>query len=283
MHNAAGNAALMQRISGLAACRELGGLAARSYRAWPRDRGSNSGLPAVQWAGVRVFTGAAAAPGRRLGRLRGRRFVFAGQTHRLFSTEPSGEPGSSAGHRGISVVGIPDPITWIRCKVIMYLIELYFELGITSVEFDNGVKQALVHVSNKMSRGKFEELRGLVSNEMVNYVEKKCKSLTDAQRQQLAISMDDIIFLLPEDVSVFFDQNGRKFCFVVMRFWLLSTLEGPDDPEGSKIFKVTSDEDGGPRRKIVTAVYEFHRELTTGAPPDWTVTNVWHWHWKLAE
>uniref|UniRef100_A0A667WVM8 Si:dkey-82o10.4 n=1 Tax=Myripristis murdjan TaxID=586833 RepID=A0A667WVM8_9TELE len=145
---------------------------------------------------------------------------------------PSGEPGSSAGHRGISVVGIPDPITWIRCKVIMYLIELYFELGITSVEFDNGVKQ------------------------MVNYVEKKCKSLTDAQRQQLAISMDDIIFLLPEDVSVFFDQNGRKFCFVVMRFWLLSTLEGPDDPEGSKIFKVTSDEDGGPRRKIVTAVYE---------------------------
>lgn len=27
----------------------------------------------------------------------------------------------------------------------------------------------------------------------------------------------------------------------------------------------------------------FHRELTRGAAPDWTITNVWHWHWKQAE
>lgn len=89
--------------------------------------------------------------------------------------------------------------------------------------------------------------------------------------------------MLPEDVSVVFDQYGRKFCFVVMRFWLLSTYEGPDDPEGTKIFKVDSSEDGSPQRKIVTAVYEFQRELTNGASPDWTVTTVWHWHWKVAE
>lgn len=55
---------------------------------------------------------------------------------------------------------------------------------------------------------------------------------------------------------LFFSLAGRKFCFVIMRFWLLSTHEGPDDPEGSKIFKVASSEDGGPQKKIVTAVYE---------------------------
>ncbi|XP_078143445.1 m-AAA protease-interacting protein 1, mitochondrial isoform X3 [Centroberyx gerrardi] len=276
----------MQRITSLAACRELGGLATRTSRACPGKRSPDSRRPAAHrqravWhhvCPVRPFTGEPAAPGRGLCGLRGRRVVFAGQKHRLFSTERGDEPGSSGGHPGISV--------------------------------------ALVHISNMMSSGRFKELRGIVSNEMVDYVEKKCKSLSDLQRQQLAASMDDIVFLLPEDVSVVFDQYaqvpasllwinngqkpllltelllvsgcpllppGRKFCFVVMRFWLLSTLEGPDDPEGTKIFKVASSEDGGPQKKIVTAVYEFHRELTRGAPPDWTVTNVWHWPWKMAE
>ncbi|XP_031135238.1 m-AAA protease-interacting protein 1, mitochondrial [Sander lucioperca] len=280
----------MQRITSHAACRELGGLAACIPGGCSWKRGpACSRQPAVhrQWAWVcvlpaRPFTGLPGAQSRRLCR---RRFEFAGQKHRLFSSQPGadGPPGSSSGQPAVSVVGIPDPITWIRCKLIMYLIDLYFELDINSVEFERGVKQALVHVSNMMSSGRYHKLVGIMSNEMIDYVQTRCRSLTDAQRRQLAVTMDDIIFIFPEDVSVVFDQYGRKFCFVVMRCWLLSTYEGPDDPEGTKIFKVASSEDGGPQKKIVTAVYEFQRELTTGASPDWTVTTVWHWHWKLAE
>lgn len=44
---------------------------------------------------------------------------------------------------------------------------------------------------------------------MIDYVETKCRSLTDAQRQQLAVTMEDIVFMLPEDVSVVFDQYGE--------------------------------------------------------------------------
>lgn len=119
---------------------------------------------------------------------------------------------------------------------------------------------------------------------MLEYVEKRCGSLTDAQRKQLGVQMDDIVFVLPEDISVVFDQYGqfvksehgmrkwyeqqdglwflsfflagRKFCYIVMRFWILSSHEGADDPEGTKIFKVGSSEDGDPQKKIVTAVYE---------------------------
>uniref|UniRef100_A0A3P8P1Y0 Si:dkey-82o10.4 n=1 Tax=Astatotilapia calliptera TaxID=8154 RepID=A0A3P8P1Y0_ASTCA len=166
-------------------------------------------------------------------------------------------PKESSGRRpAISVVGIPDPITWIRCKVIMFALDLYFELDVNSEEFERGVKQALVHVSNKMSNGRYHELKGIVSNEMLEYVEKRCGSLTDAQRKQLGVQTDDIVFVLPEDISVVFDQYGRKFCYIVMRFWILSSHEGPDDPEGTKIFKVGSSEDGGPQKKIVTAVYD---------------------------
>ncbi|XP_074508955.1 m-AAA protease-interacting protein 1, mitochondrial [Sebastes fasciatus] len=278
----------MQRITSLAAGRQLGGLSACSAGLCAWKSGSTCREhPAVhrQRAGVcvrpvRPLTG---GPGRRLSR---RRVVFASQKHRLFSSQPGGDeppPGSSGGQPAVSVVGIPDPITWIRCRVIMYLTNLYFELDINSVEFERGVKQALVHVSNMMSIGRYHSLKGIVSNEMIDYVQTRCGSLTEAQRQQLAVTMEDIIFMLPEDVSVVFDKFGRKFCFVVMRFYLLSTYDGPDDPEGINIFKVASSEDGVPQKKIVTAVYEFHRELTSGASPDWTVETVWHWHWKQAE
>nr|XP_019962472.1 PREDICTED: m-AAA protease-interacting protein 1, mitochondrial-like [Paralichthys olivaceus] len=274
----------MQRIVGLAASLEIGGLAACrpglcAWRTGPSDR--QQPVLQRQWAGTtaRPFTGAAGRV------LCGRRAVFVGQKLRLFSSQPGadGPAGSSGGKPAISVVGIPDTLTWIRCKVVMYLVYLYFELDLNSAEFDRGVKQALVHVSNVMSSGRYHQLRGIVSNEIVEHIEKSCRSLTNAQRQQLAVTMEDIIFLLPEDVSVVFDQYGRKFIFIVMRFWLLSTHEGPDDPEATQIFKVASSEDGSPQKKITTAVYEFHRELTRGASPDWTVTTVWHWHWTLAK
>lgn len=43
---------------------------------------------------------------------------------------------------------------------------------------------------------------------MREYVEEKCKTLTVEQRKQLAVMMNDIVFLLPEDVSVVFDEEG---------------------------------------------------------------------------
>lgn len=43
---------------------------------------------------------------------------------------------------------------------------------------------------------------------MREYVEEKCKALTVDQRKQLAVMMNDIVFLLPEDVSVVFDEEG---------------------------------------------------------------------------
>lgn len=62
---------------------------------------------------------------------------------------------------------------------------------------------------------------------------------------------------LQVSVVVFFPcVAGRKFCFVVMRFWILATHNGPDDPEATKIFRLASSEDGVPQKKIVTAVYE---------------------------
>ncbi|CAN9514394.1 unnamed protein product [Ophioblennius macclurei] len=275
----------MQRITSRAACTAGACVRARPAAGGPRTATGTGTGTGVALRPVRPLSSSSSTePGWRFGR---RRVVFAGDGRRLFCTQKSGSgsdsgSGSEGGQRpAVSVVGIPDPFTWIRCKVQMSLIDLYFDLDMDSEEFHRGIKQALVHVSDKLSRGRYHELHGVVSREVIEYLEDKCKSLSATQRQQLAVQMDDIIFVLPEEVSVIFDNYGKKFCSIVMRFWLLSAHEGPDDPEGIKIFKVASSEDGGPQKKIATAVYEFHRELTRGAPEEWTVITVWHYGWTL--
>nr|XP_057909643.1 m-AAA protease-interacting protein 1, mitochondrial [Doryrhamphus excisus] len=216
----------------------------------------------------------------------GKRVVFWGQNQRMFCSQVGAEDpgGESPGRQpDISVVGIPDPLTWIRCKVIFFFIELYFDLDVNSKDFERGVKQAVVHISSLMSKGKYFQLNGVVSTEMIRYIEEKCQPLSECQRQHLSIRLEDILFVHPEDISVVFDAHGRKFCNVVMRLWHLSSHEGPDDPEGSRIFEVSPSRDGVPQKKIATAVYEFHQELTGNASSDWTVTTVWHWTWNSSQ
>ncbi|XP_067253936.1 m-AAA protease-interacting protein 1, mitochondrial [Chanodichthys erythropterus] len=224
---------------------------------------------------ARPHASCAASPERAWHHLRRPSAPLAGQQYRHYSKEADRDSKDNE-HPGITVVGIPDPITWIRNKFILFLIELYFGLKF-SVEFDSGVKQAVFHVSAMLSKGKFEELRSVMSREAVESVRKKCRTLSEAQKRHLAISLDDMIFLLPEDVSIFFDQRGRKFVYITMRLWYLSSADVPEDPESTRIFKMDLTEEDDPQKKIITAVYEFYRELTAGADPEWTVTRIWHW------
>lgn len=71
--------------------------------------------------------------------------MFASQSRRLCSSQPEagGTPGKRDGRPAISVVGIPDPMTWIHCRVQMFLTRLLFGLDTSSDEFHRGVKQVI--------------------------------------------------------------------------------------------------------------------------------------------
>lgn len=70
----------------------------------------------------------------------------------------------------------------------------------------------------------------------VERVKTKCKKLSEVQRRNLAISSDDIVFVLPEDVSVLFDGRGtaltitfayfmcQQVCQLISHQWLLRPL-----------------------------------------------------------
>ncbi|XP_077950734.1 m-AAA protease-interacting protein 1, mitochondrial isoform X1 [Gasterosteus aculeatus] len=275
----------MQRIISLAVTRSPVAL-----RAWKRGpaRGEQPAAhrqgPGMCARPARPFTG---LPGRRLCK---RRFAFPCQKHRPFSSE-EGPPGIPAGGPAVSVVGIPDPITWVRCRVLMYLVDLHF--GFDIEEFEKGVKQVNKPPSSSSGPGFGPRLRPSVQRQIP-------QSSGDCVQRDDRLRPDEVRVSQRGSATAARRHHGRhriraagrrvrrlrqtrQFCDVAMRFWLLSTYEGPDDPEGTKIFQVAPSGDGGPQRRIVTAVYEFHRELTRGASPDWTVTTVWHWHWEAAE
>ncbi|XP_055019900.1 m-AAA protease-interacting protein 1, mitochondrial [Boleophthalmus pectinirostris] len=256
----------MHRARSLRSLRGLTGLQlspARSGAHCARRRSWSAGLSAAGAGGLRLCAKPGWGP------------LSAGNTSsRALCSGPERDLSS------VSVVGSADPITWVRCRFIILLIKLLFELDLASEEFNSGAKQALVQVSHLMSTGQFHRLKG--ARLMMEYVETRTKALSRAQKLQLPVLTDDIIFLLPEDVTVVFDQYGRKFCSITMRFWFLTALEGPEDPEATRVFRVAPGEDGRQTTKVATAVYEFRRELTRGASPDWTVITVWHWHWTLA-
>lgn len=138
----------MQRITCFATYRELGGivgcksLACPWKRSLPTKQTPFSSLAFLQPSNTRLLEGTQSSDCN-LHNLRTQNALFVCQKFRQYSTDRDNESKTSR-QPSISVVGVPDPITWIRNKVIIFFIELYFDLNISSVEFDTGVKQVAI-------------------------------------------------------------------------------------------------------------------------------------------
>ncbi|XP_032879425.1 m-AAA protease-interacting protein 1, mitochondrial isoform X1 [Amblyraja radiata] len=198
---------------------------------------------------------------------------------RRYSSEREPRPSS----KKVVVVGIPNPFTWARTKMYFFLIRAYFDQDFTFDEFAAGAKQAFVHVSNMLSQCNFVELKDLVSKEALEELEEKCSAMPANRRQAIAADLEEIMYSTPGDVGIYYDNQGRKFVSIIMRYWYLTDVDLPDEtPEGTKVFQVVfGDESNKDSKRLLTANYEFRREFTPGVEPDWTITRIQHF--KLLE
>ncbi|XP_015831422.2 m-AAA protease-interacting protein 1, mitochondrial [Nothobranchius furzeri] len=179
----------------------------------------------------------------------------------------------------VVVVGIPNPFIWIRTRIYYFLIKAYFDKEFSIEEFTEGAKRAFSHVSRLLAQCQFEALDGLVAKDLIGKLEEKCSLLPSEYKKALSADPDDIMYTTPGDVGIFYDENGRKFVSILMRFWYLTSAQVPDDGlKGTRTFKVAiGDEDGeAETKRLLTAIYEFQREFTKGVPPEWTITRVEH-------
>ncbi|XP_067843913.1 m-AAA protease-interacting protein 1, mitochondrial [Heptranchias perlo] len=183
----------------------------------------------------------------------------------------------------VVVVGIPNPFIWARTKIYFFLIRAYFDQDFTFDEFATGAKQAFVQVSTMLSQCNFDELKDLVSKEALEELEEKCSALPVNRREALAADLDEIMYSTPGDVGIYYDNQGRKFVSIIMRYWYLTDADLPDEtPEGTKVFQVVfGNESSKDSKRLLTANYEFRREFTQGVEPNWTITRIQHF--KLLE
>ncbi|XP_005939866.1 m-AAA protease-interacting protein 1, mitochondrial [Astatotilapia calliptera] len=180
-------------------------------------------------------------------------------------------------HQKVVVVGIPNPFIWFRTRIYYFLIRTYFDKEFSIEEFTEGAKQAFSHVSRLLSQCQFEALEGLVAKDLIGKLEEKCNLLPSDYKKALSAEPDEIMYTTPGDVGIFYDDNGRKFVSILMRFWYLTSARLPEDSmEGTRIFQMAIGEGEPETKRLLTAIYEFQREFTKGVPPDWTITRIEH-------
>ncbi|MBN3307271.1 MAIP1 protein, partial [Amia calva] len=176
------------------------------------------------------------------------------------------------------VVGIPNPFIWFRTRIYYFLIRAYFDQEFNIEDFTDGAKQAFSHVSQLLSSCSFESLEGLVAKDLLEKLQEKCALLPPTHKEALAAEPSDIMYTTPGDVAIVYDDNGRKFVSILMRFWYLSSARLSEDTlEGTRVFQVAFGDKGTPQTKrLLTANYEFQREFTKGVQPDWIITRIEH-------
>ncbi|XP_043916564.1 m-AAA protease-interacting protein 1, mitochondrial [Protopterus annectens] len=193
---------------------------------------------------------------------------------RNFSTDRD----SNTQKKKVVVVGIPNPFIWFRTRIYYFLIRAYFDHEFNIEDFTAGAKQAFAHVSKLLSQCHFEALEGLVSSETLERVKKKCPLLSDNHKKALAADLDEIMYMTPGDVGIYYDENGRKFVSILMRYWYLTCADIQEESiEGTKVYQMAfGEETSNEAKHLLTANYEFQREFTQGVKPDWTITRIEH-------
>ncbi|KAM4608842.1 m-AAA protease-interacting protein 1, mitochondrial [Polymixia lowei] len=192
----------------------------------------------------------------------------------------SSDRGGQKQNQKVVVVGIPNPFIWFRTRMYYFLIRAYFDKEFSIDEFTEGAKQAFSHVSRLLSQCQFEAMEGLVAKDLIAKLEEKCNLLSSSHKKALSADPDEIMYTTPGDVGIYYDDNGRKFVSILMRFWYLTSAHLPEDTmEGARIFQVAIGGEGegeAETKRLLTANYEFQREFTKGVAPDWTITRIEH-------
>ncbi|XP_037705873.1 m-AAA protease-interacting protein 1, mitochondrial isoform X2 [Choloepus didactylus] len=232
-------------------------------------------FPRGAWADA-AFMLPARGPGRQLSPpgLPAALDAFLGLPRRCYSTE---EQPQQRQKTKMIILGFSNPVNWVRTRIYAFLIWAYFDQEFSMAEFSEGAKQAFAHVSKLLSQCKFELLEELVAKEVLRVLKEKVTSLPDNHKNALAADIDEIVYTSTGDISIYFDEKGRKFVNILMCFWYLTSANVSSETlRGASVFQVKLGDQNVETKQLLSASYEFQREFTKGVKPDWTIARIEH-------
>uniref|UniRef100_A0A8I3PVR2 Matrix AAA peptidase interacting protein 1 n=1 Tax=Canis lupus familiaris TaxID=9615 RepID=A0A8I3PVR2_CANLF len=199
--------------------------------------------------------------------------AFPADARRTYSAE---EPPQPRQKTKMIILGFSNPINWVRTRIYAFLIWAYFDQEFSIAEFSEGAK-AFAHVSKLLSQCKFDLLEELVAKEVLHVLKEKVTSLPDNHKNALAADIDEIVYTSTGDISIYYDEKGRKFVNILMCFWYLTSANIPSETlSGASVFQVKLGDQNVETKQLLSASYEFQREFTQGVKPDWTIARIEH-------
>ncbi|KAF5280401.1 hypothetical protein FQR65_LT03210 [Abscondita terminalis] len=159
-----------------------------------------------------------------------------------------------------------------------FIIKPYMDRDFNIPDFVKGSKKAVEVVSNKLSEGNLKALKGLVASEALPDLQKSVSLMSLAQREQLAIDIEDIYFSFPYQVGIIFnDEDGKdhkRFVEITMVYHTLKGLsqmrsKGEEPPLNMGMMPEY-------QGRISVCNYRFIREFTKGIESEWTVNLLNH-------
>ncbi|XP_006889135.1 PREDICTED: uncharacterized protein C2orf47 homolog, mitochondrial [Elephantulus edwardii] len=193
---------------------------------------------------------------------------------RRYSTDQQPQPRQKT---KMIILGVSNPINWLRTRIYAFLIWAYFDQEFNIAEFTEGAKQAFAHVSKLLSQCKFDLLEELVAKEVLQVLKEKVTSLPDNHKDALSADIDEIVYTSTGDISIYYDEKGRKFVNILMCFWYLTSANIPSETiSGASVFQIKLGNQNVVTKQLLSASYEFHREFTQGVKPDWTISRIEH-------
>nr|XP_017517589.2 m-AAA protease-interacting protein 1, mitochondrial [Manis javanica] len=177
----------------------------------------------------------------------------------------------------IIILGVSNPINWLRTRIYAFLIWAYFDQEFSMAEFSEGAKQAFAHVSKLLSQCKFDLLEELVAKEVLHVLKEKVTSLPDNHKNALAADIDEIVYTSTGDISIYYDEKGRKFVNILTCFWYLTSADIPSETlSRANVFQVKLGDQNVKTKQLLSASYEFQRDFTQGVKPVWTIARIEH-------
>nr|ALO17577.1 juvenile hormone esterase binding protein [Scylla paramamosain] len=164
---------------------------------------------------------------------------------------------------------------WIFANL---LIHRYLDQEFDMTSFKRGAIQALVYVSQELSKGNFEALEGLVTTPSLEEIKKNFAHFSLKQRLDLAVEKEDIFFSFPYQIGMIFTNEGttheRIFVEITMCYHVFRGFQeyvnSPSASEGG--LRAVYDN----HERISIANYRFIREFTKGVVDDWTISLANH-------
>ncbi|KAK7508232.1 hypothetical protein BaRGS_00000471, partial [Batillaria attramentaria] len=112
-----------------------------------------------------------------------------------------------------AVIYVPNPVTWVLNRWNLAALRRKYDPGFYEDTFLEGARQAISYVLQLVSDGRCDQLNGLVTDEVMKWLQTFLSTLSEPERRALALEVSDMVLTKIHGISID-DKHGRAFVFV---------------------------------------------------------------------